>query len=235
MQTVYFETIGDRHLRRIGGLTVLERRIREVAKQGTTHVLIAAERIDLPRPLPVVIEFVPRTGTLPEGVRLERADILDGIELVDDAAAARAERALIARSNPREGPVAAFVNRLSMPITRSLSHRSLAVTPDHVTIAAIVVGLAAAALIVLRGDSVAFAIAGVLFALSSILGAVDGVLARLRFQKVPSLDRLSGAVVDSAVLAATGYALGGAWMWIGCAAAGVRLVLQFTVLRNRRA
>ena len=43
MTTVFLETTGERHLRLIGGLTALERRVREVAKQGATKVLVRME------------------------------------------------------------------------------------------------------------------------------------------------------------------------------------------------
>jgi len=225
VSTVFLETTGDRHLRRIGGLTALERRVREAAKQGATRVVVGAAPIDFERPLPVPVEF---STTVPDGARVERAEVIEDIELVDDDAVKRAEWALIRRMNKaHEGPVDALINwRFSMRITRALSHRSLAVTPNHVTIAAILVGLAAAAL-ALRGDYLGFALAGVLLEINSILDSVDGELARLRFQysKVGQwLDNLSDDLVDNAFIAATGYALGGVWMALGFAAAGGRLV-----------
>lgn len=228
MQTVFLETTGERHLVRIGGLTALERRVREVAKQGATRVVVAAPPVALDRALPVPLEIVPPGTPPPAGARVERADVIAGIELVDAAAAARAEWALIRRMNKaHEGPVDALINwRFSMRITRALSHRSLAVTPNHVTLAAIVVGLAAAALAT-RGSHLALAAAGVLLELNSILDSVDGELARLRFQysKLGQwLDNVSDDVVDNAVIAACGYALGGTWWWLGLAAAGGRLV-----------
>jgi phosphatidylglycerophosphate synthase len=223
--TVFLETTGERHLRLIGGLTALERRVREVAKQGATKVFVGAPPFDFGRALPVPVEFA---NAPPANARVERADVVAGIELVDDECARRAEWALIRRTNKaHEGPVDALINwRFSMRITRALSHRSLAVTPNHVTIVAIFVGLAAAGL-ALRGDYLGFFIGGVLLQLNSILDSVDGELARLRFQysKLGQwLDNLSDDLVDNAFIAATGYALGGVWMWIGLAAAGGRLV-----------
>lgn len=70
---------------------------------------------------------------------MERADFIAGIEIVDDATRRSAEWKLIRGTNKSfEGPVDALINwRFSMRITRFLSHRSLAVTPNHVTTCAI--------------------------------------------------------------------------------------------------
>lgn len=228
METVFFETVGDRHAQVIGGLTALERRIREVARQGAARAVVAAAPVAFPRPLPIPVEFVAPGSAAPEGARRERADVLAGVELVDEAARRQAEWALIRRTNKSfEGPVDALINwRMSMRITRLLGRRSLAVTPNHVTLAAIVVGLIAAGLA--RGGGYAeVALAGVLLELNSILDSVDGELARLRYQYSRLgqwLDNLADDVVDNAFLAAVGLGLGGMWQWLGLAAAGARVV-----------
>jgi len=109
-----------------------------------------------------------------------------------------------------EGPVDALSNwRFSMRLTRLLARRSLAVTPNHVTIAAIAVGLAAAWL-ASRGGHALFALAGVLLELNSILDSCDGELARLRFQYSRLgqwLDNLADDVVDNVFLIAVGAAI----------------------------
>ncbi|MGN6109356.1 MAG: hypothetical protein ACTHU0_29885, partial [Kofleriaceae bacterium] len=180
-QTVMFETTGERHGLLVGGVSALERKVREVAKQGATRAIVAGPPVALPRPLPIPVEFVTPGTPAPAGARVERADVIAGIELVDDEARRRAEWALIRRMNKSfEGPVDALINwRFSMRITRVLSRRSLAVTPNQVTIAAILVGLAAS-FVVSRGSHLAVAIAGVMLDLNSILDSVDGELARLR-------------------------------------------------------
>ena len=231
METVAFlETTGDRHTRIVGGLTALERRIREVAKAGATRAVIAAEPLSIARPLPIPIEFVPPGSAAPEGARRERADVIAGIELVDEAARRDAEWALIRRMNKSfEGPVDALINwRFSMRITRLLARRSLAVTPNHVTIVAILVGLTAS-LLASRGGYLMFALAGVLLEINSILDSVDGELARLRYQysKLGQwLDNLSDDIVDNLFLVAVGVGLGGIWLWGGIAAAGGRLLVS---------
>jgi len=232
MDTVFFESTGDRHAQMIGGLSALERRIREEARRGATRAVVAASPVALPRPLPIPVEFVAAGTPPPEGARRERADVVAGIELADEAARRRAEWAVIRRMNKSfEGPVDALINwRFSMRITRLLARRSLAVTPNHVTIAAIAVGLAAAWL-ASRGSHAAFALAGVLLELNSILDSCDGELARLRFQYSRLgqwLDNLADDIVDNVFLIAVGAGLGGPWRWLGLAAACGRWLVALT-------
>jgi len=228
--TVFFESTGGLHTQVIGGLSVLERRIREVARQGATRAVIAAAPVAFARALPIPVEFVAPGSGAPEGARLERADVVAGIELGDEATRARAEWALIRQLNKSfEGPVDALINwRFSMRLTRHLARRSLAVTPNHVTLAAITVGLAAGAL-ASRGGYAALAFAGVLLQLNSILDSCDGELARLRYQYSRLgqwLDNLSDDVVDNVFIVAVGVALGGAWQALAAAAAGGRLLVS---------
>jgi len=241
VETVAFlESTGDGHARLVGGLTVLERRIRELAKAGVQRAIIATDPVDLSRPMPIAIQFVPRGSPVPAGARVERADILVGIPIVDDASRANAEWKLIRGMNKSfEGPVDALINwRFSMRITRQLARRSLALTPNHVTITAIVIGLLAS-LLARRGGYAHIAIAGVLLELNSILDSCDGELARLRFQysKLGQwLDNLSDDIVDNVFLIAVGHALGHAWAIVGlCAALGrvlVSLVTYVSVYRR---
>ena len=232
MGTVFFESTGDRHTQVVGGLTALERRIREVARQGATRAVIAAAPIEFARPLPIPVEFVAVGSSPPDGAQRERADVIAGIELGDEATRGRAEWALIRRMNKSfEGPVDALINwRISMRITRLLARRSLAVTPNHVTICAILVGLTAS-LLASRSGYAMFALAGVLLEVNSILDSCDGELARLRYQysKLGQwLDNLSDDVVDNLFLVAVGAGMGGAWAWLGAAAAGGRLMVAVT-------
>lgn len=232
MNTVFFESTEDRHAYVVGGLTALERRIREVARQGATRAVVAAAPVAFPRPLPIPVEFVPVGSPPPDGARRERADVIAGIELADDAARGRAEWALIRRMNKSfEGPVDALINwRFSMRITRVLARRSLAVTPNHVTITAILIGLAASA-VASRAGYAMFALAGVMLEVNSILDSCDGELARLRYQysKLGQwLDNLSDDVVDNLFLVAVGAGLGGVWGWLGLAAAGGRILVSVT-------
>ena len=219
----FLETTGDRHTRVVGGLTALERRIREVARAGATRAVVAAAPVEIARPLPIPVEYVAPGSAAPEGAQRERADVIAGIELVDDEARGRAEWALIRRMNKSfEGPVDALINwRFSMRITRVLARRSMAVTPNHVTVVAILVGLFAAWL-VSRGGWANVAIAGVLLEVNSILDSCDGELARLRYQysKVGQwLDNLSDDIVDNVFIIGAGHACGGVWQWLALAGA----------------
>jgi phosphatidylglycerophosphate synthase len=219
----FLETTGDRHTQVVGGLTVLERRIREVARAGATRAVVAAAPVTITRPLPIPVEYVAPGTAAPEGAQRERADVIAGIELVDEAARGRAEWALIRRMNKSfEGPVDALINwRFSMRITRVLARRSMSVTPNHVTVTAILVGLISA-LLVSRGGWAHVAIAGVLLEVNSILDSCDGELARLRYQysKVGQwLDNLSDDIVDNVFIIGAGVACGGVWQWLGLAAA----------------
>ena len=226
----FLEATGEQHATVVGGLSALERRARECAKAGATRVVVAASPVAIARPLPVPIEYVAVGSAPPEGATRERADVIAGIELVDDAARGRAEWALIRRMNKSfEGPVDALINwRFSMRITRVLSHCSLRVTPNHVTIAAILVGVLAAWLVG-RGTYVPVAIAGVLLELNSILDSCDGELARLRYQysKIGQwLDNLSDDIVDNLFIALAGASLGGVWASLGIAAASGRVLVS---------
>lgn len=212
----------------VGGVTALERRIRELAKAGYQRVVIASDPLLFSRPLPIMVEFVMAKTPPPPDMPRERADVIAGIEIVDRASRERAEWALIRRMNKSfEGPVDALINwRFSMRITRLLARGPMSVTPNHVTLLAIAVGITAAAL-VLRGSYLAVALGGVLLQVNSILDSVDGELARLRFQysKLGQwLDNLSDDIVDNLFIAACGLHLGGPWVWLGLAAAGGRLL-----------
>lgn len=215
----------------LGGVTALERRVRALAREGVTRAVAAVAPVPLPRPLPIPVEFVAPGSAAPPGARRERADVLAGIELVDEASRARAEWALIRRQNKSyEGPVDALINwRFSMRLTRVLARRSLAVTPNHVTLVAIALGLAASACALRVGGYAGFAVAGALLQVNSILDSVDGELARLRFQysKLGQwLDNLADDVVDNAFIVAVGHALGGWWATLALLGAGGRLLVQ---------
>jgi phosphatidylglycerophosphate synthase len=221
------------HRMLVGGVTALERRIRELAKAGAERIVVAAPAVEIARQMPVPVEFVPPGTPAPDGAQRERADVLAGVELVDDASRRRAEWAVIRRMNKSfEGPVDALINwRFSMRITRLLARGPMSVTPNHVTLLAIAVGITAAAL-VLRGSYVAVALGGVLLEVNSILDSVDGELARLRFQysKLGQwLDNLSDDIVDNLFIAACGLHLGGPWLYVGLAAAGGRVLTSLVI------
>jgi phosphatidylglycerophosphate synthase len=232
----FLETTGDRHEKIVAGVMVLERKVREVAKAGATKAVVAAKAVEFARPVPIPVEFVEPGTAAPEGARRERADVLAGIELVDDEAARRAEWALIRGMNKSfQGPVDALINwRFSMRITRVLGRMSMRIVPNHITLFAIAIGFVAIWM-ASRGGWESWALAGVLLETNSIFDSCDGELARLRFQysKVGQwLDNLSDDVVDNVFIAAVGYSLGGTWAILGAVAGILRASASFTQLAD---
>ncbi|HEY4056876.1 MAG TPA: CDP-alcohol phosphatidyltransferase family protein [Kofleriaceae bacterium] len=231
MSVVFFEATNDRHGTMVSGVSALERRVREVAKQGATKAIMAGTVIPLPRPLPIPVEFVAPGSAAPTDAQTERADVIAGTELVDDDARKRAEWTLIRTMNKSwQGPVDALINwRFSMRITRFISRGPLAITPNQITVLSIICALIGAAFATGRCGLhgwLAFALGGVMMEVQSILDSVDGELARLRFQYSKFgqwLDNVSDDIVDNAFVAAVGIGLGGHWQTLGFIVAGVRL------------
>lgn len=221
---------GQGHALRVGGLSVLERRVRELAKEGCERVVVTgcAEReVAFPRPLPIPVEYA---AAAPQGAPRQRADVLRGIQIVDEATRRAAERKLVRGSNKSfEGPVDALITwRFSNPITRALAQRSLALVPNHVTLVAIAIGACACALAATAHDYLGFALAGLLLQTNSILDTVDGELARLRYQYSRLgqwLDNVSDDVIDNLFILSVGNALGGPWQWAALLGAGGRLTV----------
>jgi len=216
----------------LGGRTALERAIRDHAKRGARRVIVAAAAETVRPGLPVEVEFVAPGTPAPDGATRARADVVAGIEVVDERSRRAAEWALLRGMNKAfEGPVDALINwRFSMRITRVLARTP--VTPNLITIVAIAVGLVAAFL-ASRGSWPALAAAGVLLELNSILDSCDGELARLRWQysKLGQwLDNLGDDIVDNAFIAACGYGLGGVWLGIALAAAAARVAVSLTTM-----
>jgi phosphatidylglycerophosphate synthase len=218
------------HLLRVGGLTVVERRIRELAREGVACVVVVASPVEFGRPLPVEVAFVAADADAPAGAPRERGDVLRGVHIVDEATRRAAERRVVRSMNKSfEGPVDSLLTwRLSNPITRALSYRSLRLTPNHVTLVAICVGLATCAVMAQARSYWAFALAGALLELNSVLDTVDGELARLRFQYSRLgqwLDNVSDDVIDNLFIASAGFALGGVWTWLGLLGASGRVIV----------
>lgn len=239
---VFLECGSERgHALRVGGLTVLERRIRELAKEGCQRVIVGAPEVLFERAMPIEVEFVGEGAAAPDAAEAQRGDVLRGIKIVDEGSRLAAERKLVRGMNKSfEGPVdALFTWRCSNPITRALSYRSLKLTPNHVTLFAICVGLTACFLASRAHDHLGFALAGLLLELNSILDTVDGELARLRYQysKVGQwLDNVSDDIIDNLFILSVGSALGGWWLYAALLGAGGRLtVALFTYVSVYRA
>lgn len=201
----------------VGGLTLYERATRVAARAGAERAFVLATdtlpRIDNPR---LTIELVTEA---PHDLPLLRSDVLyqssgDELEpMITIASAAdrgRAEQMLWdGCRKPVDGLVARHLNRhLSLFVSRRIAHT--AVMPNHVTVVTFSLGVLSAAFAAV-GGTVAWAIAGVLFQLTSVLDGVDGELARVRLDGSVMgewLDTISDDSSDVLMYAALGI---GAW------------------------
>jgi hypothetical protein len=130
------------HRRMVGGVTVLERVLWGLSREGVMTADVAAERFALRPDLPLVVVWVA-PDTAPEAdARVVRGDEVQGTRVVDEATADALERALCLQlAKSHQGLIDGWLNwRLSTPITRRLSHTSL--RPNHVTAVSMTVGLA---------------------------------------------------------------------------------------------
>lgn len=217
---------------KLGGLTVLERKLREAERRGVARALVACDGPLPERPLAMTVERVAATIEPPPGAELVRADEVAGVRLDSERARRRAEW-LHMQSLPKsfQGPVDALINRhISLRITRLLARTP--VTPNQITVTALLIGLLAAALL-LEGSRLAVLVAGPLIALQSIVDSCDGELARLRFQfsKLGQwLDNVADDIVDSALMVGLGVAAGGSvWPWLGGGAGAARVFTQLVL------
>jgi phosphatidylglycerophosphate synthase len=217
----------------IGGLTVLERRLREAERRGVRRAIVACAGPLPLRPLALEVERAAPDATPPPDAEVVRADEVAGVRLDSPRARRRAEWAQL-QSLPKsyQGLTDALVNRhVSLRITRMLARTPL--TPNMVTFAALASGLAAAALLAWGAGPAAWIAAGALIQLHSILDSCDGELARLRFQFSRFgqwLDNVADDITDAALILALGVAAGGpGWLAVGVAGAAGRVVTQLAL------
>ncbi len=222
----------DGHRAVLGGLTTLERVIRQLAKQGVTRVVVPSapfdvERAWIPRvPHGVNVEWVAPGSTPAPGQPVVRGDEIAGVRVTDEVTRRRAEWAVF-QSLPKthQGPTDAAINQhMSLRITRQLCKTRI--HPNHITIASLVWGLAACA-IALAGTWTHLAIAGAMLQVHNVLDSCDGEIARLRFQFTKSgawLDNVMDEIVDDAFVACVGIALGGPWAIVGIAGGSARFI-----------
>jgi phosphatidylglycerophosphate synthase len=129
--------------------------------------------------------------------------------------AATQPESLFARNSGEHWAGRLYVRRFSPYLTRRLLRTS--VTPNAVTWAMILVGLAAAAVLTLPGVLAALA-AALLIQAQILLDCVDGELARWRRQFSPAgiyLDRLAHFLTETALPIALGIRADGGWDEIG--------------------
>lgn len=212
------------HRRQVGGVTVLERVLRGLAREGVVVARIAATAIELGPGLVMSVEWAGPDAAAPEGWRVVRGDELMGRRIVDEKERLAAEWALCrGLTTSYQGVFDALINgRLSIPISRLLSYTP--VRPNHVTFVASLIGLTAGGLL-LGGEAWRVALAGLLLQAQIVLDCVDGQLARMRFQGSNFgqwFDNVADDVIDITFVVCAGLALGGAWATVGLAAGAAR-------------
>lgn len=174
-------------------------------------------------------------GGVVGAVRDVRLDGTPAAAAADDPAA----EALVwaAGRKPFDGLVARHLNRpVSLAISRVLVHTP--VTPNHVTIACMVLGLIGAACIA-RGGYEWTLLGALLFQLNSIVDGVDGELARVKLAESrlgQLLDNLCDGVTLHATFAAVlvNAAQGGMGLAVGFGAVGLALNLAFLLAVGRK-
>ncbi|MBN2575518.1 MAG: CDP-alcohol phosphatidyltransferase family protein [Deltaproteobacteria bacterium] len=184
---------------RVGGLSVVERSLKQMDRMGLSVVVASDGSCPLPKYLPptALLRKVPRPDEM-EALRRELAGVpevgadevrpasgsLDGgIKVVDETSRRKAETAVFAELLRGDlGFVARYLNKpISFLITRHLLCR-LPVTPNQVTLGAALVGLFGAALLA-TGNSALMLWGFFAIQVQSILDGCDGELARVRFQQ----------------------------------------------------
>jgi len=184
---------------RVGGLTVVERSLKQMDRMGLSVVVASDGSCPLPRYLPptAMLRKVPRPDEMAalrrelEGVPEIGADevrptsrsLEGGMQVTDEASRRKAETAVFAELLRGDlGFVARYLNKpISFLITRHLLCR-LPVTPNQVTLGAAVIGLGGA-LLLATGNSALMLWGFFLVQIQSILDGCDGELARVRFQQ----------------------------------------------------
>lgn len=115
---------------------------------------------------------------------LVRATPVDGLmwqEVATPRSLPAAERKLLAAAcKSSDGPVAKYLNR---PISTAISRRlvKLGARPGHLTLAHLIMGLIAGAVVTL-GGYVPYLVGGVMFHVTSVLDGSDGEIAKLTFR-----------------------------------------------------
>ncbi len=216
-----------------GGLTMLERRVREAQRAKAGRVLVACEGA-LPAGLEATIERVVPGSPPPAGAQVVRADELAGLRLDSPATLARAEwKHMQGMQKSFQGITDEWVNHhFSLRITRVLARTPI--TPNQVTVVSILVAIALVLSTALGGRT-GVIVGGCLLQLHNILDSCDGELARLRFQysKLGQwLDSISDCLADGGFVAACAIAAGGPWLTIGLGVVGARLYLEADTYRH---
>ncbi|MBK7072011.1 MAG: CDP-alcohol phosphatidyltransferase family protein [Myxococcales bacterium] len=224
MSTVFVDYAGREAVAamRLGGMSIVERVLREAAQAGATRALVrlaAAARPALPT-LALAVEFTD--GDAPADARPVAGDVIAGVTIADGRSRRRAERALLqACRRSYDGLGDTYVIRpVSLRLTPWFARAGL--TPNQITVANTVVGALACALVAwggtrgtAGGGRAALALGGAAIFLQVVLDSCDGELARVRHLYSSfgrTLDNVSDDVIDIGMTLALGWAVGG-WWW----------------------
>jgi len=213
----------------VAGLPLVVRHLRQLLRKGHQVTIVcdddpsagelshALARFELTMSATVSFEAPPADGVLVVPVRAvySNAGISTATALApvrgrtDVAAAERLLWAAIRKSPAEDGLLAYHVQR---PLARLLTRALLGtrITPNQVTLTAMLCGLAAAVLATL-GSRLGFALAGVLLWLGATIDCCDGDLARLRIEGSRLgewLDTLCDDISTMALLIGLGFGLG---------------------------
>jgi phosphatidylglycerophosphate synthase len=222
----------------VGGMSVMERVLRDAARAGAGRAIVVGDAAALPR-LPALAITVDVIPSGPPGAAAAEAaaipgDTIAGVRISDEASRRRAERALLQTCRrPYDGIGDRYVIRsFSLPLTGLFAR--LGATPNQVTSANIVVGVSACVLAAL-GTRLGFALAGALMFVQVVLDSCDGELSRIRHMGSKFgmwLDNVSDDIIDNSFVACLGVGLGGVWMWIGIAFAVLRGMVALMIYRD---
>ena len=219
MATVFldYRGRGDVPAMRVGGMTVLERQLREAARDGADRaVIVGAALPALPAlPIEVAVSDEPPADAKPVEATIA------GVAISDEDSRKRASRELWRSCRrPYDGLGDKYVIRgISTRLSRLLC--AIGATPNQVTLANIAIGIAACVVVAI-GSYAAFAVAGALMFAQVVLDSCDGELARNRFMHSRLgmiLDNGSDDLIDNLFVAMLGIGIGGIWAPIGIAAA----------------
>lgn len=230
----------------VGGMSVLERVLRDAARAGAARAIVVVDAAALPRlpALALAVEVVapgeaaggrgPGGGVTAGEIEALDGDTIAGVRISDEASRRRAERALLETCRrPYDGIGDRYVIRtLSLRLTGLLAR--LGATPNQVTCANIVVG-AAACVCAALGTRAGFVAAGALMFLQVVLDSCDGELSRIRHMGSRLgmwLDNVSDDLIDNTFVAALGFGIGGVWQWLGLAAALMRGTVALMIYRD---
>ena len=225
-RAVYLDYRGHEHVPAmvVGGMTVVERVLREAAKTGADKAVVHGDKLPMLPALGIEVEVRAGGEQAPADASPIDAKSIAGIEISDEDSRKRASAALWRSCRrPYDGLGDRYVIRaISTRFSRVLCR--LGATPNQVTILNILIGLAAC-VVVAFGTRAALIAGGALMFTQVVLDSCDGELARIRFMHSRLgmfLDNGSDDLIDNLFVAMLGVGIGGIWAPIGIAAACAR-------------